>query len=105
MKLILTKYIFADISHTDFDPNYKKYVESMVKIWFLLVWSVAFLVSVFVKLTISKQHYVEIYYIKFHPGCSLNGETIGIKLLRFLSKVWLSPSLFAKNTWSMWNIL
>jgi len=32
MKLILTKYSFTDISHTKFDPNQKKYVQSMVKI-------------------------------------------------------------------------
>lgn len=38
MKLILTKYIFADICHTEFDTNQKKHVESMVKILFLLVY-------------------------------------------------------------------
>ena len=40
MKLIFTQYIFPDISHTEFDPNKKKYVENMGKIWFFLVYEV-----------------------------------------------------------------
>jgi TRAP-type mannitol/chloroaromatic compound transport system permease small subunit len=37
MKLLLTKYIFADVSHTEFDPNQQKCIESMGTILFLLV--------------------------------------------------------------------
>jgi len=49
---------------------------------------------------------MEIFYIKFRPGWSLNEETIGIKSFTFLGKVWLSLSLFKKkNAWSMCNIL
>lgn len=40
MKLIFTQYIFADISHTKYDPNQKIYVDGMGKIRSFLVYEV-----------------------------------------------------------------